>query len=49
MLCFGFINPQVIRLMLDRSKFIVHIVPSAEQNMKQAVTFYEGALTKPSK
>jgi hypothetical protein len=48
-LCFGFINPQVIRLMLDRSKFIVHIVPSAEQNMKQSLTFYENSLAKPTK
>lgn len=49
MLCFGFINPQVIRLMLDRSKFNVHIVPSAGTNMKQAFSFYNEALTKPSR
>jgi hypothetical protein len=48
-LCFGFINPQVIRLMLDRSKFVAHIVPSAEQNMKQAVAFYDGLVNKPSR
>lgn len=49
MLCFGFINPQVIRLMLDRSRFAPFIVPAIDRNFKKTIEFYEASIKSKAK
>jgi hypothetical protein len=42
-------NPQVIRLMLDRSKFSAFVVPSAVQSSKASIDFYKNLLKEKHK
>jgi len=49
MVCFGFLNPQVVRLMLDRTKFEGIVVPAAGRTPRNSMEFYKASVTKKHK